>query len=47
MQNTFDCPYCHEEGAYFNRVCYECPHCDKEWDADDDELTEEESCENN
>lgn len=33
MNNTFECPYCGDEGAYFNGICYECPACGMEWES--------------
>ena len=31
MNDTFECPFCGNEGAFFNGVCYECLTCGKEW----------------
>jgi uncharacterized Zn ribbon protein len=36
------CPKCGDEQAFFNGVCYECPDCDYQWDADGDDLDDEE-----
>ena len=30
--DNFECPECHNEGAYFNGSNYECPDCGREWD---------------
>lgn len=30
--DNFECPECHNEGAYFNGSYYECPDCGREWD---------------
>lgn len=32
MSFTTECPECHNEDAYHNGVCYECPECDYEWE---------------
>lgn len=39
---TIECPKCGSEDAFFNGVCYECPTCDYEWEADNCEFEEEE-----
>ena len=31
-----ECPKCGAEDAFFNGVCYECPCCEHEWNADID-----------
>lgn len=37
-----ECPNCGAEDAFFNGVCYECPACDYEWEADNCVFEEEE-----
>jgi hypothetical protein len=31
MEDTYTCPKCQMENAYFNGVVFECPDCDYEW----------------
>jgi hypothetical protein len=46
MDDTFTCPRCGGETAFFNGVSYECPECDLEWGFDGDINNYKEEAEN-